>query len=147
MSEAASGSGLDWRAGFQEALLRFVVREGGPIDERGSWYTGNGHPDWLGLGAHLNTPGYIRKGAATEHQRAVVRDWTAGLGEDEGCPLDLGRMSWRDSSWTEFAGTFEEDVRVSGIDAVVWCRCGRVGGITWRWEGGLAELIRGITEV
>lgn len=135
----------DWRGGFREALLRFVVREGTPVDERSSWYSGNHHPDWLGLGAHLNTPEYIREGAATGFQRAVVAEWTAGLGEGEGCPLDLGRMSWRDSVWTEFAGTFEEDERRSGIEAEVWCACGRVGGIAWRWGGGYGELLRAIT--
>jgi hypothetical protein len=136
---------MSWQEEFREAVLRFVVERGEPVDPvNGSHYSRYHHPDWLGLGAHLNTPSYIREGAHTVRQRETVRTWTAGLGA-EGCPLDLERMSWRDATWTEFAGTFSEDERCSGIDADVWCACGRVAGVAWRWGGGYAELLKAVT--
>jgi hypothetical protein len=148
MREAAgsgAASGADWRAEFQEAVLRFIVREGSPIDERGSRYRGSHHPDWLGIGAHLNTPGYIRAGAWTARQREIVAEWTAGLGEGTGCELDFEQMSWSNSSWTTWDSFDESMGRATGVDATVFCRCGRIAGVVWRWEGGLARLIRGVT--
>lgn len=80
MAVGAEGS-EDWRAGFQRVMLEWLVRHGEPIDERASRYSRYHHPDWLGLGAHLNTPGYIREARhLLASQRAVVADWTAGTG-------------------------------------------------------------------
>lgn len=45
-------------------------------------------------------------------------------------------MEWKDSVWTEFAGTFVEDERRTGIDVKVFCRCGRIAGVVWRYDGG-----------
>lgn len=147
MREAAGSGEPGWRGEFREAVLRYVVREGIPIDVAGSHYNRYHHEDWLGIGAHLNIPAYIRQaGGATEHQRRMISGWSAGTPEG-GCPLDLARMSWTESVWSEWGGTFAEDERVSGIDAVVWCECGRVGGIAWRWGGGYGELLRAITMV
>ncbi len=49
-------------------------------------------------------------------------------------------------SWTVWGGTMGEDWRETGVDATVWCACGRIAGVTWRWNGGMAELLRAITE-
>jgi hypothetical protein len=146
MGVAAGGAEpeRDWRAEFREAVLRYIVREGSPIDERASCYSDYHHPDWLGIGAHLNMPEYIRQGRyLTGHQRAVIADWSEGTGE--GCELDFERMSWSGGEWTRWGGTMGEDERVECVDATVWCRCGRIAGIVWRWNGGMAELMRGIT--
>ena len=136
-----------WKAEFRAAVLQWVVEHGAPVDERGSRYSDYHHPDWLGLGAHLNIPGYIRAaGGATMHQRAVVQEWSEGLAEGEGCGLDLERMSWSAGVTDKWGGTMGEDERVEVVDVVVWCRCEKVAGVTWRWEGGMAELLRGITD-
>ena len=146
MREAAGSGDGGWRAEFREAVLRWVVQEGSPVDDR-SYYNDYHHPDWLGLGAHLNVPGYIRAaGGATAHQREVISSWSEGTPEG-GCPLDVERMRWSGTMWTRWGGTMGEDERVEAVDAEVWCACGRVAGVTWRWNGGMAELIRGITDV
>lgn len=67
-------------------------------------------------------------------------------GHMEGCEPDYEASTWSDSEWTEWMGTFCEDERGTGIDAVVTCRCGTVQGRTWRYTGGYADLIRAITE-
>jgi hypothetical protein len=99
----------------------------------------------MGLGAHLNVPAFIREAAATEFQLGVVAEWTQGLETGVGCEVDWERCDWTDAVWTEWGGSFAEDERVNGIEARIWCACGRVAGVMWRWEGSYAELLRAIT--
>jgi hypothetical protein len=144
--EGKAELGGEWKAEFRRTLMEWVVREGEPVDEGGSRYTGSHHPDWLGLGAHLNQPAYIRQARyPTAHQRSVIAEWTAGT-PDDGCELQFGAMSWSDSSWTTWDSFAEDAERRTGVDVRVFCVCGRIAGVMWRWEGGYAELLRGITE-
>jgi hypothetical protein len=109
---------MSWKDEFQEAIIRFLVKESTPVgegDTRWGWIA----DDYQELGRHLET-----------------------------CSLHIPECSWADSDWTEFAGTFADppwDER-KGIDVKVTCSCGRVKGRTWRYRGSSGDLLRAITD-
>lgn len=61
------------------------------------------------------------------------------------CRPAYDRCTWQDHQWTEFAGTFADDNRCNGIEAVIYCSCGEIDGRHWRYEGSYADLISAIT--
>lgn len=102
-----------------------------------------GGPDdtWDRLWAYLLAHGGVSCGYATMRPDAVVH-----LAE---CGLDTAASTTPgDDNWTEFAGTFAEDDRHSGLSGRGTCRCGLVRGVTVHAdypETSLAGMIRAAT--
>lgn len=103
-----------------------------------------GGPDasWNRLWAYL-----LAHGGSKENEYSSLRpDARIHLAE---CGLDAAASTMpTDDGWTEFAGTFAEDDRYSGLSGKATCRCGLVKGITIYAEYpdlSLAGMIRAAT--
>lgn len=93
----------------------------------------------------------VRKGSLVSAHASGYGWMEEDTGEKEHvleCGIDLQASTWKDSTWSEFLGTFAEpgsrDCR--GLDAVVTCKCTLVEGITWRYDGTHGDMLRVITE-
>jgi hypothetical protein len=125
---------MNWQDGMKGALIAYVLRNGALVKESAS-QTSSGRQDYGGWQEY---------------------GWDEGLQEDvpaltvhmRDCRVNLTRSSYEDTDWCEFSGTFAEPPweHRAGTDVVVYCACGKVCGRRWRYTGGLANLIRAITE-
>jgi len=120
---------MSWKEEMKEAIVLYVVEQGDLVREDS---TEPGH----GRGTYHMYQDYAKD----------YSDFGLAMHVNE-CGLDLPKSTYVDMDWYEFDGTFAEQPwgHREGTDAVVHCRCGKVAGRHWRYEGGLAALIKGVT--
>lgn len=104
------------KAVFNAAVVAYLADKGELVGKDATYY---GWQDYEG-------------GEAKEHIRA--------------CGVAPGAV-WDDKTWREFVGTFapEGEDYQRGIELHMSCRCGRYEDRDFRYTGGHAALLRGIT--
>lgn len=118
---------MRWQEEFKAALIDAIVIKGGKVKDS------------------YDLSRYVYSYSGWQDYSEDYRD--TGAYHIATCAVDAARSTYDDSEWQEFQGTFAEEPwgRRTGIDAVVTCVCGKLDGVRYRYEGGLAELIKFIT--
>jgi hypothetical protein len=127
-------------AGIRGVVLTWLVRNGEPLRA-----ADRDAVERIGMQIHVAGDRRLASGASTAHQREVFARWLDGV-PDGGCELMFEQMAWEETSWTVYSSFDESVSQEHSINVSVFCRCGRIAGVTWRYEGTWGELIRGITE-
>lgn len=133
---------------IRAAVLRWLVRNGNPVRSAGLDVY-----ERMGMQMHLSGERRMleglesRRGARGGGKRAygIFMRWLEEVPET-GCELMFERCSWEDASWSTWNSFDETGWTEYGVDVEVWCRCGKIAGAVWRYEGSWGDLLRGITE-
>lgn len=109
---------MSWKDEYKRALVDCLAQRGTLVSEDPSYY-GYYDSKWIEAKRHLET-----------------------------CGVDYAKSSEvYDVEWREFNGTFnEEDDSKQGVEVKVSCRCGEIFNRSFRYDGGMADIIRAITE-
>lgn len=106
-----------WEVEAHQKIVDFLLREGSPVGEMDTMY------GWM------------------------ARDYAELDEHVKSCGLVYPECKWDDADWTEWGGTFHDDIPRRGLEVKVYCQCGEVAGRTWRYTGTHGDLLRAITEV
>jgi hypothetical protein len=110
----------DWQAEFQRRIVTYLVKNGSPVSQVPTGtYGGYLDWNWREINAHVSK-----------------------------CELIFSECKWKDSEWSDFAGTFAESQWSdrTGIDVIVTCQCGYLTDRAFRYTGSRADLLTAITE-
>lgn len=112
-----------WKDEFRKALFEFIVERGNLVKAGVGRFSQN-YGGWAD---------YDNGKATRKHLKS--------------CGLDVSKCSYTDGYWQDFQGTFAEPSweERSGIDALLFCKCGKLKDSRWRYSGSYADLINEIT--
>jgi len=77
----------------------------------------------------------------------IAEDYSEGIKHIRQCGFDVDKLE-EEYDWSEFAGTFaDHDDHKTGMQMTVTCTCGAYAKRAIRWDGRVAEAIRGVLEL
>jgi hypothetical protein len=111
----------DWKAGYRQAMLDYLARNGSPVKQTGVARSYGGWEDY--------------------------NRWEEVRRHFSGCAVDVGRSGEvRESDWEEFMGTFAQQPWLTkyGVDADLTCSCGQLEGVHMRLDQSPADILQGL---